>query len=162
MAVEVTFCIHTRARRCVPEEIIANEFAAWRPTLLGKHQGYGAILIRAPGQPAVDVDDELWALVQNLCFLPIPDLLAAHPVDIPYFRYADTFRLEPIGDKIRISGGMLPEAEFPGRPLLDGLYDCGRRFIALLRRLGDDARHGDTIVLLENASVRAAAALDAC
>jgi hypothetical protein len=158
MPCNVTFCKHNREGRCVPEEELARNIGDLRATLVGGAKLYGAILIDAPLQPTVAVDDELWAIVLNLCFRSVPDLVAGRPFELRYYRYAGTLRLEPVEAALVIAGDFVATVRLPRDAVLRALYHCGERFIALLKQL-DPATWGDTSVLLETAALPAAESL---
>ena len=161
ISVEVTFCVQLGADRCVSEEEIARDFPAYHAALRANDQDYGAIHLRASGQPPVDVDDDVAALVLNFCFLPIPKLLAGQTVEVRYFRYAGSFHMKPTANEIELSGDLIPTARFDRDALLRGLYDCGCRFIRYLSRCKDLTAYASIIESQKTAARAAATALGA-
>lgn len=162
MAIEVTFCMNVSRDRRLTEKEINAQFDTYRSELLANDQYYGAILISSPGQPDVVVDDEVWATVQNLCFLSTPDLIAGKSVSVPYFRYGSELSVNVEGNEVVISGEFVPIGRFALQELLPALYDCGLRYIQFLRRLGEYSSYYEpTIKYLEEQAEVALQALEA-
>ncbi len=137
MAVDAHFCVTLARDRCVAEDEIQSQFNTYREALLKNTQYYGAIIIRSDRGPDLVIDDEVWATVQNLCFLAAPDLIAGRVVEVPYFRYGSALILSPHGEDVVFSGEFIPTVSLPIKEVLPPLYQCGLRYTNLLRRLGE-------------------------
>jgi hypothetical protein len=88
----------------------------------------------------VEISDELTSSVQRLCFGAVIELIRdGAVVDYPYFSAAANLQLRADGDSVVLSASDvldLPEATFPRRELLRGLYACGERWITTADALG--------------------------
>lgn len=138
MTVEVSFCMNIGENVCLSEKDMDTSFDDYRSELLANDNHYGEVVISSPGQPDIRIDDEVWATIQNLCFLAIPNLRAGKPVVVLYFRYDSELRLDPEGQEVLISGEFIPMGKVKLQELIPALYSCGKRFINFLRRLGGD------------------------
>jgi hypothetical protein len=158
-SVTASFILHLHGGGSVNEQqLLANDEALRRRL---QHDFYGAIVIRAPGQPDVTVDDEVTATVFNLCFSAISDVLEGRPVEVPYMRYSGSVRVEPVAHRVRVSGDMVPEATYITHDFTWAVYCCGERFVEYLRRIaGVDRSASEQIPDLEEARVKARRALD--
>jgi hypothetical protein len=136
VTVKVHFCVLVSRDKCLTEAEIETQFDVYREALLANDQYYGTITISSDDHPDVVIDDEVWATVQNLCFLAAPDLIAGKSVEIPYFRYGSSLKLTVEGDYVRFAGEFIPTVQVPRRELLWELYACGLRYIDFLRKLG--------------------------
>ena len=146
MTVEVSFCIKIERDICLSEKDIDTNFNTYRSGLLSNDNLYGELIITSPGQPDIHIDDEVWATVQNLCFLAIPDLLAGKSVRIPYFRYASELKVDTVGPEVSISGEFVRTGRFMLQPLVIALYSCGQRFIQFLRRLSENDPNYEALI----------------
>jgi hypothetical protein len=90
-----------------------------------------------------EVADELFAVVQHLCFNAVIALLRDGAVfDYSYFSSNASVQLRAEGDSLVLSGSEfeVPETTFPRCELLRRLYACGERWITTVDGLG---RSGD-------------------
>lgn len=153
MTVKVTFCAHIREDDrfpCIVDDDLETNFEKYREKLLGNPYRDGFIIISSPSQPDVRIQDELWAIVQNLCFQAIPDLIANKSVVIRIYSNYGYVRLDPEASLVRISGDNLPDIRVEKAGLITSLCDCGERFLAFVRKLGvDDPEYQDIIAGLE-------------
>lgn len=131
MNVEVMFCINLGEDVCVSEGQLTEhqeQFATMK-TL------EGVVTIQAHSQAPVEVEDEVWVVVQNLCFDAVKKLLAGKKAVVPYFSYDGKYSLSPQDDVVAISGEFVPSVSMPRPELLAALYGCGSRYIQFLRQL---------------------------
>ncbi|MBG1271105.1 hypothetical protein [Nostoc sp. WHI] len=141
MTVKVTFCAQIREGNdflCIAEDDLEAKFEDYREKLFSNTGNDGFIIISSPEQPDVQIQDELWAIIQNLCFIAIPDLIAHKSVVIRIYNNYGYVRLDPEADLVRISGDGLPDVRVTRAELITSLYACGKRFIQFLRKLGED------------------------
>jgi hypothetical protein len=101
----------------------------------------GSLRIEANGQPPVEISDELWAAVQNLCFTAVSALLDP---ERDCFLYRKTnvdshIVLISLGPVVRLMGEDIPAATFPASELLPALTGCGLRIVDLYRSIGGAA-----------------------
>jgi len=138
VSVTVAFCVSIASDACVDEDQITADFEHYRPKILADEERDGAldgaVLIRVPGEPEVKVEDELEAIVENLCIRAIPDLVAGRHVVVRYFQYYGYLRLDPEDQNVLISGDFVPKVRISLRETTLGLYECGRRFLTFLLR----------------------------
>lgn len=157
MGVTATFCVNISSDDCIDEEQLNTEFESNRPKIIADERRHGAIngaiVIRSPQNPDIRVEDELEAVVQNVCFLALPDLLAGKRVIVPYFRYPGEIELKPEGHQLLMSGEAIPEERLELREAVFAFYECGQRVVSFLRRLRSDgaesAESEDAIRYLE-------------
>lgn len=121
----------------------------------------GRLEIRSAATPPVLPEDELVPLVMNLCFRAVARL---HESPHAVVGYTDTYgylRLDAEGRRIRLSGDRVPDVRVPGRPLVEALVACGRRFVGWLPQLDLTGDVGRICRDLEGEAAAAQAALDA-
>lgn len=94
------------------------------------------------------VEDSLPALVKNLCFEAMPDLVANKSVVYRYFSYHGYLRLDPEGSLILLSGDGNPTIRVDRSSFLRAFYACGLRFMQLLRQVQGDPPHPNTAQLI--------------
>jgi hypothetical protein len=133
--VEVTFRLFVDKGIELKEKELEQGIEKYGAQLRAEHAYEGAIDIRVPEEPELEIEDELPALVKNFCFSAIPDLLAEKNVVIRYHSYYGYLRLDPEGWRILVSGDGLPTVRIPRNKLLPAIYDCGQRFIRFLELL---------------------------
>ncbi len=138
MVITIEFCVSIGNDTCVEEDRIIAEPEHYYPQLAAVEERDGAldgaIVIRALGEPEVKVEDEIVAIVHNLCIRAIPDLVAGRHVVVPYFQYYGYLRLDPEDQDVLISGDFVPKVRINLRETTLGLYECGQRFLAFLLR----------------------------
>jgi hypothetical protein len=125
----------------ISEEDLASGFEHYRELLLRQTVLEGALVIEAQDQSPVRIEDELWAVVQGLCFACIPAVLEEKR-DCWFYRYQSTdghVVMIPLADLLRLVGEHIPAVTEAKKTLLPALYHCGVRFRALLERLGGKA-----------------------
>ena len=137
--VKVVFRLFVGSELELSEEEINVSLDVYRSRLRTRNRYDGAIIINSPGQPIVQAEDELPAIVKNICFGAIPDLIAGKKVVIGYYDHYGELRLEPQVSNILISGDDIPTITVPCREFLPALYDCGQRFIRFLTHLKGEA-----------------------
>lgn len=96
------------------------------------HRLRGCLRISSGRSPVVAPEDEIVALVANVCFGAVRDLLTNLHVAV---NYSDTYgylRLDREGDTVRLSGDRVADIRVPARSLLEALVECGARFRAWL------------------------------
>ncbi len=92
-------------------------------------EAYGRIRISAPGIPDVTPEDELLALVTNVCFRLVSAAARQGHAVISYFASYGYFRVDIEASLARISGDAVPDVRVPALDLLEGLVECGRRYL---------------------------------
>ena len=120
------------------EAEIAADPAAFRGRLNAPEVLDGALRIAAEGQPPAEVVDEVWQLVQVLCFEGACALAgeAGEPFRYRYMSSGFEFTLTPAGERVLAQGGDVPPLTLGRAELAAALYRCGARFLALLADLG--------------------------
>lgn len=122
----------------ISEKELAGNLEDYRPRLLETQIIEGALLIGPRDKPGIELMDELWVLVQGLCFRAVCVLMNDPESDYVY-RYMsadETFTLSPQWPKLRLSGTSAPALSVDAGELLQALFDCGERYLALLEALG--------------------------
>lgn len=150
---EATFCLYVHrpdGRMCISEDNLANEPDRHLEALLADGTGYGEVKLRALGQPTIAIDDEVWAIVMNLCFDGVVALADNRPARVLYMRYSGSVTATPVDAAARVSGDLIDTAVFELKELLPALYDCGQRFVEYLRRLAErDSNYQSMVDALE-------------
>lgn len=134
---------------------LTSDFDFYLPGLLSELNTLegliGWIQIRADGQPDMLFTDALWPAVQNLCFDALSRLLAKQSAVVPAFTGSRELHLTPV-DRNTISieyGGpppflvnypvafssVSPKALVPLDEAVYALFECGQRFVSLLKRV---------------------------
>lgn len=139
--VNVTFQLYLRAGNAhveVPEDALDEHLEA----LERQEVLEGALVIEAPGQPRLEVADELWAVVANLCFRCVEDLSTSDRECWVYtVTNADAHVVVlSMASQLRLLSEYGPVVTAPREPLLQALLACGERFMDLLERLGKPQR----------------------
>jgi hypothetical protein len=108
----------------------------------------GRIQIRSGDRSPFEPEDELTALVLNLCYRAVIRLLEDYHAVVAYTDTYGYMRLDLEADTVRISGDHLPDGRLLAKPLIEGLLDCGSRFRAWLQTC-DRAADADYIERVE-------------
>jgi hypothetical protein len=74
-------------------------------------------------------DDELAALIQNLCFGSIPKLLRGETVRVLNCSYSGHLDMIPCAEDIEIKGSHFEKAIYPKTLFLFALFECGESFL---------------------------------
>lgn len=137
MSVEVMFGMRfvDAVDSCVNESELRAHFKRWRDNLVREYPLDGSVTLVCDGQEQVRIDDELWVLVQSICFQAVVPLTLGQTYTYSNFAYLGNVILRPDGDLIHVVGDLITERTFPRSNLLTALYTCGRRFIDFLRLL---------------------------
>lgn len=117
----------------------------------------GALVLEAPGQARLSLDDAVPSLVTHLCFRALDRLNADETVTVPFFMAGvDVVASVRDGEVWLELTGEEP-FHYDKRALLRGLFDCGVRFSRFYARLwaGSPGQEGN---LANLARVREAAA----
>lgn len=165
VVVTVRFSVRVAPDRFVVEPD-AGEVAAAVADLYGR---VVVDLVDASGPPSeVFLEDDLTALVANVCFQAPAQLSAGVPFAAYVTRYPGDIAMERDGARVRLSGNAVftadgqPDAalDLPADALLTELHACGDRVLALLHRLlGDDPAQADVLTGLDGLRAESAAAL---
>jgi hypothetical protein len=158
--VNVTFELYLRAGQElleVPEDALDRH----REAIARQEVLEGALVIEAPGQPRLEVADELWAVVANLCFRCVDELSTGDRECWVYtVTNADAHVVVlSMASLLRLLSEHGPVVTVQREPLLQALFACGERFMGLLERLGESQR--EFAEELRPYAARARAALDA-
>lgn len=137
-ALTVTFALLTRQGQRIDETELLAHPERYRAWLQDDHEYEGVMDIRDAPNPPILVEDSLIALVKNLCFLGLPDLLMQQPSVYRYYSHYDYLRLDPEGHRVLLSGGHDRVLRVARAALVRGFYTCGCRFIQLLTHLQGD------------------------
>lgn len=148
-AVTARFCILDDRGACVGEDALAAMPDA--PPGMDVSYCEGAIHLHMPDGREVKVEDDLPALVQNLCLLAARTLASKQVAVMPYFSMASEMSLTPQedtgdGDMVHLSGELIPDASAPRAALIAALIGCAVRFIAYLDRVAGTDPDGAAVV----------------
>lgn len=163
---EVTFSLFIGDNLDLNEQELNARLDMYRPRLrnLDKYLYFeGVIHISYPGQPVVKADDEMPAIVQNLCFIAIPKLIDSKDIVIEHIDHYGNIKLTHELSNIIISGNDIPTIKVPRSELIPELYKCGQRFIQFLINLKgetEDSKLEDLIHYLEDKGEIARKALE--
>ena len=152
MEIDATFSLKLGDEVYVTERALAANLEAHAAALRARKDHDGILVLSAPGQAEQRIEDELRALVPNLCFDAIPRLLDRKAVSVAYFSYPGAFDLVPVDSVIRLSGDFLSATSYRRDDLLVALFECGCRFIRLLQRLHGEAWQYPIEALLREAA----------
>jgi len=95
----------------------------------------GRLAIEAPGQPVIEIEDDLSFACENLCLRGGASLLRGESWGYGYFTKAGGLRLDVGGDEVAISGDFIETARYPRQALAGALLDCGQRYLRFERAL---------------------------
>jgi len=84
-----------------------------------------------------EIEDELPALIRNLCFSVSRDLQQQDHAVYHFHSYFGQIDFSKQEDKIIVTGTGVNTAAYDAKELLTGLYNCGERFVTLLQQLKD-------------------------
>ncbi len=132
------FLVEDRALVELDEATLGAWPPAFRDRLNVSEVLAGSVRIQADGQPMVEVLDELWHLVQVLCFEGACALAGEdrQPFRYRYMSAGCELTLTPAGRQVRVTGRDVPTVVLERAELAAALYDCGARFLRLLAALG--------------------------
>jgi hypothetical protein len=125
----------------VPEDVLGDHWDTYLPVLEQQDSLEGAIVVQAGDQSRLEVVDELWAAVQNLCFLSIVALLDEKR-ECYLYRFTSSdghLVMIPLAHLVRLLGENKPVVTESMQALLPQLVDCGLRVLHLFNRLGGRA-----------------------
>ena len=89
--------------------------------------------------------DELVPWIQNLCFVPIPNLVCGENAEINYFSREGVLHIENDGKMVTMSDRFNKSASYPLKEIILALMDCGNRFINTMRPI----KQGDAVFIAE-------------
>jgi hypothetical protein len=137
MTLEATYIIDADEKQ-IPETDLATPAPELWDEIRALDPVYGRIRITRLDDPAfqLEMEDELWYLVLNVCFLSIPELVAYKNVVIKHYAYFGYLRMDPEGGSIRISGDNIPTTVLPESETLRAAFQCGKRFVQFARQMG--------------------------
>jgi hypothetical protein len=139
----VRFCLRVETDQCIDESVLSS--LRQSPAEFSATHCEGAVQIAAPDQQLLEIEDDLPALVQNLCFSAAQTLASGQRARVPYFTMDGQIHLEPNQESVRIFGDLISEAVVPRRPLVQELFECGLRFIAFYVRVAGTDPDGAAI-----------------
>lgn len=162
----VQFCFHAYADgedddsvTCIAEPQSASEIEQVQQALIRNHQRSGELIISADGEK-VHIKDSLDALVMQLCFESLSDLIAKKHVVVGHYLVYGYIRLDPEGDLTLISGDFIEKVRVPRDPLLAALFAAGERYIEVIKKLHQSTdAYGDLLETLEEYRTDAAAVM---
>lgn len=109
---------------------------------LAKRNRSGVVLIESPDQPTVELEDEVWHQLLELCNGCIA-LLAGRGATVRYFEMFGGFVLTPRDGVAVLSGDSdgagteIPTVRYDMRELAVAIVGCAQRFLDFLMRLAD-------------------------
>jgi hypothetical protein len=139
MSVTVRFSMLGLDRRLDEEELVD-------PTphrdALAKRNRSGVVTITSPAQPTVELEDEVWHQLLELCNGCVATL-AGRGATVRYFEMFGGYELRP-GDGVAVlsgdsdgAGAELPTVRYVIRELAGAVAGCTERFVDFLVRLAD-------------------------
>jgi hypothetical protein len=131
---EVTFSLGTDPEQAVTETALAERLAREGAALAEPHTLDGFVNVRN-GQPALVIEDDLEALVPNLCFSGVVALAQRGEAEVPMFDHFGFLNLKAEGEQVSVARDGREVGRYPRLELLRGLVGCGRRFLAYLEQL---------------------------
>jgi hypothetical protein len=137
------------------EEAVPELALTASPALLGElfvqnSDHSGELVITSPGNPEVRIRDSLDALVMQLCFEALEDLIAEKHVVVRHYLMYGYIRMDPEGDLTLLSGDYLPSVRVERAALIAALFQAGERYLALIRSARSlDAQLDDLLTMLE-------------
>lgn len=84
------------------------------------------------------IEDEIPALVKNICFDSIETLIQGKSYVYRYFSQYGYVRLDPEGSKILISGDGLNTTRYPLMLFIEGLFKNGLMFLKVLEKIREN------------------------
>jgi hypothetical protein len=131
------------------------EPARFEDALLSLDGFDGKIVITADGGE-LEYEDDLGAATVWLCFGAVPDLLAGRAQTVKRLEEGGPVQIAVEGDDVVITARDIPATRLPRLPLARALYECGERFMTVLRHLAAKRpsmnEYVDTLVPAENAA----------
>jgi hypothetical protein len=97
----------------------------------------GKFLIYFQRNLSNEIEDEIPALVKNICFDSIETLIQGKSYVYRYFSQYGYVRLDPEGSKILISGDGLNTIRYPLEDFIKELFNCGLMFLKVLETLAE-------------------------
>ncbi len=98
----------------------------------------------------VELSDDLDYLVPKLCFSSIPDLSNNQSFSIIKASSSGSYEIHTDQQHFWVSGTNIREVAFDKGSLLIALFQCGSRFLELLRKLnGEEEKYNGTILEME-------------
>lgn len=109
---------------------------------LAKRNRSGVVTITSPAQPTVELEDEVWHQLLELCNGCVA-LLSGRGATVRYFEMFGGYELRP-SDGVAVlsgdnegAGAELPTARYAIRELAEAVAECTERFLDFLVRLAD-------------------------
>ena len=123
----------------IPETRLGEEWEDLLPLIRSQAVLEAAVVLKVPGQPEGRVQDELWALAENLCFRAVCELAKSEAGNfvIKLTSTEDHVVLLPLANQLRIIGEDLEPITGPRAEMLPALFECGLRIYDLFIRLGE-------------------------
>ena len=139
MSVTVRFSMLGLDRRLGEDELVDP---APHRDALAKRNRSGVVTITSPAQPTVELEDEVWHQLLELCNGCVA-LLAGRGATVRYFEMFGGYELHP-GDGVVVlsgdsegAGAELPTVRYMIRELAAAVAGCTERFLGFLDRLAD-------------------------
>jgi hypothetical protein len=131
---KVTFRVRLDQDQLLDESQLRDTTDSEQAKLAATSAFQGVLELTDDGVPAVLIEDEIEAWVQNLCYDAVPRVLGGESFEILYFSYAGRVGLEPSGPGVTVRGDYIETAHFPIGTLLPALVSCGDRFVDWARK----------------------------
>jgi hypothetical protein len=154
--IDICFKIFLTQGRVLTEEALQHGGFVYEDLFSPAGNCEGAITISEEQHREIELEDELPALVRNLCFQANGELQRSGRGIYYFSSWAGQVMLSREGDLVKVEGAEVGSASFDPEALTAGLRDCGARFIDMLRKIHcrEEAREPerlDLIAFLEEA-----------
>ncbi|HEU4323758.1 MAG TPA: hypothetical protein VFS21_11470 [Roseiflexaceae bacterium] len=131
----LTVLIRTLKRTYLPLEDWEALHAALEVGALTDEVIVGKFILAQPGEEALELEDRIEPLIQNLCLYAPKQLLSGQSYRFQHWNYAASVVLEPDGDKVLVSGDLLKPTVIAKRELIEALLGCAARVMTLMQHL---------------------------
>ncbi len=143
MSVKVTFGIDFFDKNIVTEDELETGLELYRLKFhesSSREGNYGAVTIETSGQKKIEIWDELYPIIYVVCFNSINHLIMNRNEECLLYKYSSSdarLVLLPLESHVRIFGEAddVPSGLFEKNELVRAFYNCGQRYLSLLRRL---------------------------
>jgi hypothetical protein len=131
----IEFLIYEQGSRTLSEAALKAREITYEDLFNEQGTCDGMIRISPEGNPGVQLEDELPALIKNLCFEANRELKETGQ-SIYYFNsYPGQINLTAADRIVKIEGNVMTTSFYEFGQFTEGLYNCGIRFIELIRNI---------------------------
>lgn len=141
--------------KCIPDSVLEKKSGNVGSIFENNEDFLGEITISYDG---VDTHftDNLCALVRNMCFRSIEQLIRKEKVKLMYFTTHGYIHLTPIDHEIHIMGDHFESVVVPYDNFIRSVFDLGKRFTALFERAAIATAENIHLIKLLKADEKAA------